>query len=360
VKYALPLHAQLAGFGGRRPRIVLLGNVGNGNTGDEALLAAVLGGLDAGSGVTVVSRAPESVAALHGVEGVPMQIGPFAKALLRADAVGVVGGGMFGPGLPPLVRLLPFVLLLAALARKDTGYFGIGVYRGVPWPTLLALRLHTRVGRGITVRDDESARNLSPSRPPQPVGDLALYLPPARAEDAHELLTAAGVDLRRPLLVVSPKAATTDAHTRAMVTACGRVARAWAAKGGVAAGIALGSKVDYGRGPGDTDHALIGRVATEAGIDIPAVGPDLAPALAKAVVGEAAAVVGLRFHAVVFAYGAGVPAMTFGWEPKTAALHRERGKPATIELYSDTAISRWVESAYDRALSGRTEADLAR
>jgi polysaccharide pyruvyl transferase WcaK-like protein len=354
VMYAPELRAQLTGFGagrrsaGRRGNVVLFGNVGNGNTGDEALLASVLDGLDGAQAVTVVSRAPAAVAALHDVVSVPMRLGHIARSLLRANAVGVVGGGMFGPGLPPLVGLLPFVLLLAALAGKETAYFGIGVYRGVPWPTLSALRLHTRIGRGITVRDAKSARILSPSTPPQPVGDLAMYLASAPPQEARDQLAGAGVDLDQPLMLIAPKAATSEERTRSLVTACSRAAKAWAAKGGAVAGLALGSRVDYGRGPGDTDEALIEQVSADAGIDIPLVGPDLAPRLAKAVVGEAAAVVGLRFHAIVFACCAEVPAMTFEWEPKTAALLHERGKPGVIDLYTDDAVTSWVGSVYDR------------
>jgi polysaccharide pyruvyl transferase WcaK-like protein len=353
--YAPELRAQLTGFGaGRRSasrhaNVVLFGNVGNGNTGDEALLASVLDGLDGAPAVTVVSRAPASVAELHDVGSVPMRVGHIARSLLRADAVGVVGGGMFGPGLPPLVGLLPFVLLLAAVAGKETAYFGIGVYRGVPWPTLSALRLHTRIGRGITVRDEKSARILSPSAPPRPVGDLAMYLPSAPAQDARDQLTGAGVDLDQPLMLIAPKATTSEERTRSLVTACSRAAEAWAARGGVVAGLALSSKVDYGRGPGDTDRALIEQVSAESGIDIPLVGPDLAPRLAKAVVGEAAALIGLRFHAIVFAYCAEVPAMTFEWEPKTSALHHECGRPGAIDLYFDGDVTSWVRSVYDRA-----------
>jgi hypothetical protein len=101
----------------RAPRVVVLGNIGNGNTGDEALLAVTLAALGRQPVITVLSRDPAGTTAMHGVRAVPLLGLTAARALARCDAVVVVGGGMFGPGLPPLVRLLPHILDAAAAAR---------------------------------------------------------------------------------------------------------------------------------------------------------------------------------------------------------------------------------------------------
>jgi polysaccharide pyruvyl transferase WcaK-like protein len=344
------LHSHLQGFGHRHTRghraarIVVIGNVGNGNTGDEALLAVTVAALDRAATVTVLSRHPAQVTALHGVSAAPMTVRGAAPVLARCDGIVVVGGGMFGPGLPPLVRLLPHLVHAAALAGRDTAYVGIGVHRGMPAGTLSALRRSVRRSRSATVRDRASGRLLDPVRPAACIGDLALYLQPASAEEARAALHTAGVDLTRPLLLLAPKAGTSPDKTRRMLAASSIAARHWHSRGGVVAALALADHADHGLDPTHTDTALAERIARDAAVTIPRLGPNLHPALAKAVTAQAAALLGLRFHGVVFATAAGVPATSFAWEPKTAALLSDRALPVINNPIQPHQITGWLDS----------------
>lgn len=58
--------------------------------------------------------------------------------------------------------------------------------------------------------------------------------------------------------------------------------------------------------------------------------------------------IGLRFHSVVFATAAGIPATSFSWEPKTTAFLAENhitpldtaAQPTQTTAWLDTCISR--------------------
>lgn len=337
--------SQLRGLGrrrtrGRRPaRVLLIGNVGNGNTGDEALMAVALAGLDAGCEPTVLSRDPGAVGAVHGVRAVSMSPVAAIRQLVRSDAVVVVGGGMFGPGLPRLVRHLPAFVSIARILRSDTAYLGIGVYPGTPPGTLRRLRAAARRG-SMSVRDrmSLSTLDLGDDSPPC-VGDLAWMLVPAEGRPARRALRKAGVDRARPLLIISAKATDSMEQSGELIDMLAAAARRWAAHGGSVAAIALSDRVDHGR-VGGTDMAMAGQVAALAGVEVPVIGPNLPPALAKGVVGEASAVVGLRFHAMVFALSAGRPCCAPDWEPKTAALLAEHDVPA---MRDSAGLVAWLD-----------------
>lgn len=297
-------------------RVLIVGNFGNGNTGDEALLAAALTELDAGAEVSVLSRNPRLVEWTHGVAARPMTAVSFAAGLRWCEAVLVVGGGMFGSGLPPLVRLLPTVVEATNRVGRATFYLAIGVYPGTPPAALRKLRSAAVFGR-LTVRDELSARTLGVPVPV--VGDLALELAPASPEAAKLALAGAGIDAEAPLLLLSPKALPDTTRMATLRETCLHATRRWRERGGEVAALALSTHADYGLGLAHRDAALA------AALELPVIGPQLPPALAKAVVGRAAGVLGLRLHALVFAAGTGVPFAGFDWEQKSKAFLRERG-----------------------------------
>ncbi|MEU5694587.1 glycosyltransferase [Actinosynnema sp. NPDC020468] len=339
---AAVVRAQLTDLGrapGTRPRLLVFGNVGNGNTGDESLLAATLAALDPDAEVTVLSRDPGRVTALHGVPACPMTPRHALRAVRGATGLVVVGGGMFGPGLPPLVQALPHLVAAARHTGRAVAYVGIGVYDGMPAHVLGRLRRAAARGT-MTVRDRLSLRTLDLPVDVPCVGDLAWLVPTASPDLARQALRRAGADPTRPLLLLAPKAAD-EARTLRSVEAFATAARWWTARGGAVVALALSDRADHGRPPEHTDAALAEAVATAAGVPVPVVGPNLPPGLAKAVVARADAVLGLRFHALVFALAAGTPCAGFPWEPKTRALAEEHRLPTPTD---DRGLTRWLDS----------------
>lgn len=341
-----PLEKQLTAVGrgragGRPRRIVALGNVGNGNTGDEALMTVTLHRLGADAEVTLLSRHPDRATEMHGVPAQSLSLTEALGSLWRCDGVIVVGGGMFGPGLPPLVRWLPRLAAIGHTLGRDIAYVGIGVYPGLPGRPLAILRRAARRGQ-VTVRDELSARTLGTNDPMINIGDLARELAPAPASDARAALRDAGVDTDRPILLLAPKAAPTTYQTEQLLAWCSTAVTQWTTHGGTVLAVAFSSRTDYGIPSDATDAALAKQIAYRSATPVPILGPDLPPALVSSVVADASAVLGLRFHALIFATAAGVPCIAPPWEPKTRALLDERRLPHL----NDTAdLHAWLESS---------------
>jgi polysaccharide pyruvyl transferase WcaK-like protein len=79
-------------------------------------------------------------------------------------------------------------------------------------------------------------------------------------------------------------------------------------------------------------------------IRIPLLGPNLHPAVTAGIIALADAVIEVRFRALVLAEARGTRCMGFNWEPKSAALIRERTLPIAatsevVRLWLDTCRS---------------------
>ena len=84
----------------------MIGNYGNGNTGDDAILLQVAPPALQRGKVTVLSRNPERIARLvPEINSVAMVSLRAFGEFLRADTVVIGGGGMFGRGIPLSGRL---------------------------------------------------------------------------------------------------------------------------------------------------------------------------------------------------------------------------------------------------------------
>lgn len=348
-------HAARANTGTSSPRptrVLVIGNFGNGNTGDEAMLARALQELPPTTEVKVSSRNPRMVEALHHVPAVPMEPVAFVRAMRWCDGIAVVGGGLFGTGASPLVNALPAILWAAAARQRDIAYVAIGVYPGTPDRVLALLRRSVRKPGRITVRDEVSAATLGDCLLAPVVGDLAMSLAPASPEDARRALAAAGVEPGVPLLLIAPKALPNPILVDALQEAAEKLARRWIDRGGAVAGLAIGTHADYGLGLARRDEVLIEELGRRLGRALPVLGPQLPPDLAKAVVGEADALFGLRLHALIFAVSAGVPCLGVGWEERTTAFLAEHEQSAITTRPPDEDLNAWV----DRTLPARWSA----
>jgi polysaccharide pyruvyl transferase WcaK-like protein len=340
-------HAAAANAGAVPPRparVLVIGNFGNGNTGDEAMLARTLQELPEGREVKVVSRNPRMVEALHHVPAVPMEGVAFVKALHWCDGIAVVGGGLFGTGASPLVKILPAIVWATTARGRDIAYVAIGVYPGTPDRVLDLLRRSVRKPGRITVRDEVSAATLGDNIVAPVVGDLAMGLEPAPKAEAKRALAAAGLDAGVPLLLIAPKALPNPILLDALQEAAEKLSRRWLERGGAVAGLAIGTHADYGLGLARRDEVLIEELGERLGREVPVLGPQLPPKLAKAIVGEADALFGLRLHALIFAVSTGVPCLGVGWEERTTAFLAEHEQSAITTRPPDEDLIAWVDA----------------
>jgi polysaccharide pyruvyl transferase CsaB len=312
--------------------VFLAGAFGQGNPGDEALLQAfsrALGHLD-----PVASTSdPEGTEATHGVAAVERDDIPrVGREIARADAVVVAGGTIFKT-LHPSSGRAPLSLLrrTAALARltralrKPLALVGVGA---APMPGRAARRLTRSIVRSsdlLILRDEESATHLAEAGAPTPIrvgADAAWTLVPQPAVEQAAVgarTAPAGVngsgDEARVVVALSHLAGGPDLPERLAA--------------GLAPVVASGVPVRLDPWQPDGDAELAAEVATRLHDPRVTVAPPPADLdEAQDAMQGARLVLAQRFHALVAAAGAGVPALAVAHEPKLEGLARRLEQPA--------------------------------
>jgi polysaccharide pyruvyl transferase WcaK-like protein len=327
----------------RRPagRVLALGAFGQGNPGDEALLAALRHALPEHR-VLAASADPAATAAEHGIPTVHRgDVRGIGRRLQRADAVVVAGGTVFktlhpSSGRRPLALLRRTAAIAAAarLARRPLALVGVGAapLRG---PGAGALtRAVVRAADLLVLRDEESAAVLADA------GATAPF--------------RVGADLAWTVLDEAPPLqAPADAP---VVVALSHLAGGRDLADRIAAGLApLAARERIVLLPwqdGDGQDMALGEAiaARVAGVELAAPPADLVEA--RDVLAGARAVLGMRFHALVAAAAAGRPFAAFAHEPKLEGLARRLGQPAAR---ADAAPER-LTGAVRTAMAGRPPA----
>lgn len=193
-------------------KILVSGYYGFNNAGDEAILAGMLRALRElvpDLGVTVISGKAAHTRSLHGVEAVSRgDVKAIWRAMGQMDLM-ISGGGSLLQDVTSS-RSLTYYLGLVSMARahlRPVAFYAQGVG---PVSRAWGRGLIPAVVNGvsfITVRDQESAevlRQLGVRRPPITVtADAALALGPGDPERGAKLLEEFRVDLSRPVIGVS-------------------------------------------------------------------------------------------------------------------------------------------------------------
>ena len=305
-----------------RPRVVLIGNYGQGNLGDEAICAGLVQIMSQHSDVTVMSREPDRVTELHGVAGAATTTVAGVNALLRADVVAIGGGGIFGNGMTLLPKLLLPVALVLRVLNKKVIFVAIGAYTTAPRWVKALLRLLARISSLVTVRDAES-RDVLGKKVSILVDDPAIALAPVSRAEAREALSAAGVDLSRPLLGISLKPAmdpSIDDTQRAVARAA---ADSWCRDtGGDVVFFSLSERGNFGLGTSITDLSMAGDVirTSSYATRMHTFGPQVRPDLMKGVIGEVHGIIAHRLHAQIFAWSMNTQLLGLSYERKADAF----------------------------------------
>jgi polysaccharide pyruvyl transferase WcaK-like protein len=329
--------------------VFLAGAFGQGNPGDEALLSAFareLGHLD-----PVASTSdPQATAATHGVTAVERDDMPrVGREIARADAVVVAGGTIFKTlhpscGRAPLSLLRRTAALAAATRalRKPLALVGVGA---APLRGRAARSLTRRIIRSanlLILRDEESAGHLAAAGAPTPIrvgADAAWTLVPEQRAEPAALADAAATPDGPAVLMRSA----TGAHAPVALDGAGDGRPVVVALSHLAGGPELAERLAAGLRPvvdaglpvrldpwqPDGDAELAAAVATR--LDDPRVSVAAPPAdldEARESMDGARLVLAQRFHALVAAAGAGVPALAVAHEPKLEGLARRLEQPA--------------------------------
>jgi amino acid adenylation domain-containing protein len=322
-----PALAAYLGGRKRRPRVVLFGNYGNGNIGDEAILTGVLDACRPHADVTVVSRRPDRIVRDHGAASAPMGVAAL-RALAQCDIVAIGGGGIFGNDMKLLTEMLPTVGLAARRFGKETAFIAVGAYTSTPVWVQRRLRSLARRSAFVSARDEETAAVLGSLPLTVLVDDPAIALPPASAAEGLEALVGTGVTDPQRVLGVSMKATRFAERNEKQVEVIAAAIDWWHDEiGGDAVLLCLSERGDndYGHTASDVTMAKDVRGRVRAPERVRQLGPDLTPALMKSAIGQMRAVIGHRLHAQIFAWSMGVPVAGVSYERKADAFLAQTG-----------------------------------
>jgi polysaccharide pyruvyl transferase WcaK-like protein len=402
-------------------RVFLAGAFGQGNPGDEALLAAFARGIGEHRAV-VASSDPAATTAEHGLEAVARDdLARIARELRRADAVVIAGGTIF-KALHPSAGRAPLALLrrTAALAavtralRKPLALVGVGA---APLGGASARGLARAIVRAadlLILRDEESATHLAAIGAATPIrvgADPAWILlpdPPERDEATAVMLrSAAGAHAEIPLdaTTTAPPSPAADRVTGPSSGGDGLGGAARPSPGGDGLGGAArpspgGDDLSGAAGArGDAavvvalshlagDRDLAARLAAglrplvdagtpvrldpwqldgdaELAADVSArlgdgalIGPPPTDlADARAGMTGARLVIAQRFHSLVAAASAGVPVLAVAHEPKLTGLARRLGQPTVA---ADAAPETFAAAVLDALSAAPASAGLVR
>ncbi|MFP5288942.1 MAG: polysaccharide pyruvyl transferase CsaB, partial [Thermoanaerobaculia bacterium] len=351
---------------GAARHVLIAGYYGHGNAGDEAILAAMLSDLRSLGGnltFTVAGGDPARLAADHEVRSVSTtDIPALAEAVRGSDLVILGGGGLFQDYwessfetflTPAQGGLLSYLAVptLAALLGRPLAIYAVGVG---PLRTEQGRRL-TRVAFSLcgaaTVRDPESLELLRELGLPEPSGprielaaDPAFDLVPAVGEETDRLLLEWGVGDAEPMYGVALR----HWGFGAVPGWEAEVARALDLfLAGVEGRVLFLPFHTGGAGPNEDDPAVHRRVRESLAASDRAILVErgLRPEELAGVLGRCRLVLAMRFHAALFALGAGVPTVALAYDPKVSALMAGAGL-VRLSLPSD----RWRAEALLDAL----------
>jgi len=317
--------------------VLLAGYYGFGNTGDEAILAAILTGLRErvpSSRAVVISGDPTSTRAQHGVEAIPWRdIASIARAVADSDLVLVGGGGLFQDhwGVDPKSLLTPRhygitfyagPAILAAMNGKPLALLGLGFGPLGSPESRRIVRGVCEAASYLSVRDADSRALLLASGVDEGrvtlSADAAFALPSVRRSAAARLREA-GVEASFPLVAVAlrPWTVGTDPNVWEGEVA-GALDRLVEKTGGTLLFVPFQRS---GRADED-DAGVAARVRERLSHSTRSVilRDPLTPAESRGLMASCDLVLAMRLHAAVFAVADAVPLVGIAYDPKVRAL----------------------------------------
>ncbi|HEY0515470.1 MAG TPA: polysaccharide pyruvyl transferase CsaB [Thermoanaerobaculia bacterium] len=356
------------------PRSILIaGYYGFGNAGDEAILAAMLRELRAlrpDLELVVASGDPAATGARHGVRAISRDDLPAAIAAVRQSALVILGGGgLFQDywSVPAetlltvrqggLLTYLSFPVLAALLGRPSMLYAaGVGPLATEEGRALT--RLAFALCRRATVRDAGSLALLADLGAPVPAGgpvelaaDPAFLLPPVAGAELAALLAELGLEPGERLTGVALRP--WDFGVEPLV---------WEAEVRQALDLHLAETpgrllfLPFAHEDEEVGRRMAARLARAERALV--IRRPLDPEELAGLLGRCERVLAMRFHAVLFALAAGVPAVGLAYDQKVSALMADAGL-ADLALPSDRWRADEVAAALRRAAGPEVRERLA-
>lgn len=331
----------------KRSGILICGSYGLGNTGDEAILKAILREARSAAGgeeLTVLSRDPAETTARHGVAALHMFDIPGILRAMGRVRLYINGGGSLIQDVTSRRSLWFYLLNIRAAKRAGCAVqmygCGIGpVTRGNH--RQLSAKVLNRYVDVITLREPDSREELMSMGVTEPeillTADPALTLRPAGNDVVDSVLLRAGIPPRGRYLCFALRQWSGFAERASLF---GQAARYAYETYGLTPVF-----VSVEKGP----DSAANRMAAQGLDGIPHYFLDNAGG-AGAIIGALSrmeAVVSMRLHALIFAAGQGIPLAGVVYDPKVSAFLRYIGQEVFTNLNALTAEN--LKSMVDRA-----------
>lgn len=315
----------------QRSGILICGSYGLGNTGDEAILKAILREARAAAGgeeLTVLSRNPAETTARHGVAALHMFDLPGILRVMGRVRLYINGGGSLIQDATSRRSLLYYLFTLRAARRQGCKVLMYGCGIGPvtrPGDVTLVRRVLNGCVDAITLREDASLAELARFGVDKPeivlAADPVLSLQPAPEEETDALMTQLGLDPRGAYLGV-----------------CLRTWKGFEDKVPVIAGAVRCAWEKYGLAPVflSINHISDGDAADQVcahleGVPSCVLRQPLSSELMLGLTSRMHAVISMRLHGLIFAAGQGVPLVGITYDPKVSGFLSYMGQ----ELYED-------------------------
>ncbi len=328
-------------------RILISGYYGLRNTGDEAVLSAIIQGFRARYAdiqITVLSADPEETERTHGVRAVARMSPALVRAAIRECDLFISGGGSLLQDATSFKSLAYYLLVIAEAKRQKLPVMILGQGIG-PLRRSASQRLTARALNGvdiITVRDLQSAdllRQIGVSGRIEVTADPTLILNPCPQDEAGRLLAEAGISPGEDVTAVS--------------------LRGWPERPGLEEAISkaladladkLPSKLLLLAMQWPDDMTIARHAARGISPDKVAVQPEAWTAEQMlGVLARCRFVVAMRLHALIFAASVEVPSLGILYDPKVEQFALMTGQEGiTLEdtmagLLPDQASAAWYK-----------------
>lgn len=332
-------------------RVLISGYYGFGNAGDEAILAGLIRSLrelDPVIKITVVSGTAAETRRLHDVAAVSRNQPRAIWAAVGAADLVLLGGGSLLQDVTGF-KSIPYYLgiILMGLVRGKATMFcahGVGPIHGTLGRVLVRL-IGNRVD-AITVRDPESAavlRRLGVRRPSLAItADAALSLPPGEPDRGRATLAALGAPPEAPVIGVSVRAWRNGALP-ALAQALDRLTDD------------LGAQILFIPMQPGQDLDVIRHVQGHMQASALLLPEPYDYERLLDVVAACNLVIGVRYHALVFAAMSGVPLVGLTYDPKNDNFLRSIGMKAagTVARLEPDALVAAARQALSRTAGER-------
>jgi polysaccharide pyruvyl transferase CsaB len=355
-------------------RVLVCGYFGFANTGDEAILMALVNDLRAahpGAEVVVIAGSPGAVAADYGVEAFHWQdISRLVDEAKRADLMVLGGGGLFQDhhGFDPDLILTrghgsigcyAGFALLAGMTSTPLVIYCVGVG---PLSTQDGRR-YTRISFGrasaASVRDEQSlallARIGADTTRVQVTADPAWALEPAAAGTAEQILNLEGVaPLGSSTIGVVVRPWGTGAWSGELATALDRLVAARDAR------ILFVPFQDSPHSHENDAHAALSVMRQMKRMDRASIiRGAYTPEERMAIIGSCDLMIGMRLHSVIFAARMGTPVVALSYDPKVDAAVRQIGTVTqVVDLSAITAEAVVASASHAAPAAGELVAEL--